>query len=520
MKMRKISLLFWLSVFAFQTITAVEVNVKRAQDFAVEYLSSMGVQEYSVRETECVRKDGNAIYYIVNMNPCGWVLVSAQDGVKPLLGYNLEGTYVNDPLMTNQVEWMEFYSRQIRDAIRDNDKPISNWDKPSRPVKTRGSGVIEPLIQVNWNQGNPYNVFCPQDGSGRAVVGCVAVGMAQAMSVARWPERPTGTYSYNHKTYGTISIDYDAEDPYDWDKIIDGDDGKVWVAHLLYHCGVAVAMDYSPSGSGSYNARVAKALVRNFGYSSNTVSYYEKDSYTDNWSQLLLNELQAGRAIVYAGTDTKGGYGHCFNIDGYDGALFHVNWGWGGSNNGYFPIDGLRDVHMNMNYDANHSVVIGVKKPSAAPLDITLSNTVLQAGLPAGTALSTVYVKSDIEGFYTYKITGPYNYVTRKYSSVPFKINMSQQLVSTESLVAGAEYEVIITVSTMEGESLKREFVLTVSDNTGIDNRANAVTVSDEFYSLSGAKLELGAEDLKPGIYIQVRTMSDGSVKRFKTVIK
>ena len=521
MNMRKISiLLFALSLFVVQTITAVEVNVKRAQDFAVEYLLSMGVQEYSVSQIECVRKDGNAIYYIVNMNPCGWVLVSAQDGVRPLLGYNLEGTFVNDPQMTNQMEWMEYYSRQISDAIRDNDKPISNWDKPSRPVKTRATGVIEPLIQVNWNQGNPYNVFCPQDDGGRAVVGCVAVGMAQAMSVARWPEKPNGTYSYNHNRYGTISINYDEEDPYDWDKIIDGDDGKVWVAHLLYHCGVAVAMDYSPSGSGSYNYKVAKALVRNFGYSDNTVSYFSKDSYKGDWSQLLLNELEAGRAIVYAGTDTKGGYGHCFNIDGYDGALFHVNWGWGGSNNGYFPIDGLRDLKMNMNYDADHSVVIGVKKPSSAPLDITLSNTELQAGLPAGTALSNVYVKSDIEGFYTYKITGPYNYVTRKYSSVPFKINMSKELVSTESLVAGTEYEVIITVSNMEGESLKREFLLTVSNTAGIDNVDNEPAVANEFYLLSGVKLDMNEENLRPGIYIQVKTMPDGSVKKFKTVIK
>ena len=520
MNRKKISLLFWLLLFAFQNVAAAEVEVKRAQKYAVEFMTAMCGEGFSVKETECISKNGNAVYYIINMDPEGWVLVSAQDGVKPLLGYNTEGSYVNDPGMSNLSDWMDYYCRQITDAVKNGDKPISNWDKPTRPVRTRGSNIIDPLIKVNWNQGYPYNVFCPEDEDGRAVVGCVAVGMAQAMSVARWPLKPNGTYSYKHKKYGTISINYDEADPYDWDKIIAGDDGKVWVAHLLYHCGVAVAMEYGVDGSGSFNARVAKALVRNFGYSSNTVEYIPKDSYEGNWAQLLLGELEAGRAVVYAGTDTKGGYGHCFNIDGYDGALFHVNWGWGGSNNGYFPIDGLRDVKMNMNYDADHSVVIGVKKPTSAPLDITLSNTELQSGLPAGTALSKVSVKSEMDGMFNFKITGPYNMVTHKYASVPFKINFNQELVSTESLVSGSEYEVIITVSNLERESLKKEFILTVSSTAGVTDSIQLKDVSSEFYSLSGLKIELREEDLKPGVYIRVKTMPDGRKISSKTVIR
>ncbi|MBR4810418.1 MAG: C10 family peptidase [Bacteroidaceae bacterium] len=520
MKRKNLSLLFWLLLFAFQNVAAAEVEVKRAQKYAVEFMAAMGGEGFSVKETECVSKDGNAVYYIINMAPEGWVLVSAQDGVKPLLGYNMEGSYVNDPGMTNLADWMDYYCRQITDAVKYSDKPIANWDKPSRPVKTRGSNAIEPLIKVNWNQGKPYNEFCPEDEDGRAVVGCVAVGMAQAMSVARWPLKPNGTYSYNHKKYGTISINYDEADPYDWDKIIAGDDGKVWVAHLLYHCGVAVAMDYGVDGSGSQNSRVAKALVRNFGYSSNTVEYIAKDSYEGDWGQLILSEIEAGRAVVYAGIDTKGAYGHCFNLDGYDGALFHVNWGWGGSNNGYFPIEGLRDVKMNMNYDADHSVVIGVKKPTTAPLDITLSNTVLQSGLPAGTALAKVYVKSEMEGYYNFKITGPKNMITHKYATVPFKINFNQELVSTESLVDGAEYEVIITASNLEGESLPKEFELTVSSTAGVTGAVQLKPVSSEFYSLSGVKLDMREEELQPGIYIRVKTLPDGRKVSSKTIIR
>jgi len=520
MKSKRYKVLFWLLTLLCLESAAREVDVNRARNYALEFITSVGDANYSVRETKCVSKDGNALYYIVNMNPCGWVLVSAQDGVNPLLGYNLEDSYVDDPGLTNQAQWMDYYTTQIMDAIKDNDPALPVWDYPSRPV-TRASTTIEPLIQVNWNQGRPYNQFCPSDDDGRAVVGCVAVGMAQAMSVAKWPNKPNGSYTYQHNKYGVISIDYDTEDPYDWDKIISGADNKIWVAHLLYHCGVAVAMDYGVDGSGSFTSRVAKALPRNFGYSSNTIQFYSRDSFSDDaWTKLLLDELQAGRAIIYSGTDSKGGYGHCFNLDGYDGALFHVNWGWGGSNNGYFPVSGLRDVHMNMDYDINHAVVIGVKEPSAAPLDITLSTTELQAGLPAGTVLSKVNVKSDVEGFYQFKITGPLNMITHKYNTVPFKININQELVSTQSLVDGAEYNVIITASTMEGESLKKEFVLTVKQQTGVSEIIREEPYSQEFYSLSGIKLELREEDLQPGIYIRVQTMPDGSRKKSKTVIR
>ena len=520
MNKRVFTLLFWLLTFVFQNAAAVEVDAGRAQRFAIEFMSSMCGESRSVLDMECISQDGHALYYIINMKPQGWVLVSAQDGVKPLLGYNPDGRFINNPEMTNLSAWMEHYTVQIADAIRDNDKPIANWDKPSRPVMTRASNVIEPLIKVNWNQGYPYNQFCPQDNDGRAVVGCVAVGMAQAMSVARWPLKPNGTFSYTHKKYGTLTINFDDAEPYDWDKIIAGEDNKVWVAHLLYHCGVSVSMDYGVEGSGSHTARVANALVRNFGYSSTTVTYVDKDSYTGDWSKLLLDELMAGRAIVYAGIDTKGGYGHCFNVDGYDGALFHLNWGWGGNGNGYFKIDGLRDKKMNMDYDSGHEVVIGVKRPSTAPLDITLSTTSLEAGKPAGTPLSKVNVKSEIEDMYTFKITGPLNFITHKYLSVPFKINFNKELVSTQSLVAGTEYEVIITASNMDGESLKKEFVLTVSENTGVISLTPARTVRDEFYSLSGARLELREEDLLPGIYIRVKTMPDGSKTSSKTIIR
>ena len=55
---------------------------------------------------------------------------------------------------------------------------------------------------------------------------------------------------------------------------------------------------------------------------------------------LIKAELNAGRPVFYAGysKDT----GHQFVCDGYDNnGLFHFNWGWSGSSDGYFELSVL-----------------------------------------------------------------------------------------------------------------------------------------------------------------------------------
>jgi len=62
---------------------------------------------------------------------------------------------------------------------------------------------------------------------------------------------------------------------------------------------------------------------------------------------MMMDELQDGRPIEYiAVSSTKGG--HAFNVDGYDAdGLFHVNWGWSGSGNGYFALNAFSRQRRN-----------------------------------------------------------------------------------------------------------------------------------------------------------------------------
>ena len=469
--MKKTSL-FLLLVFCLNVSFAEVVTMERAQQYVIDKVIPMMNPIAEIGEVTPVYHDDCLVYYVFNLQPEGWALVSATDAVKPLLGYNPTDRYVLDQDMDNNAAWMRSYSNDIKKAIDENDRSIKDWDKMDNGATTRAKGSrVDPLITVTWNQGSPYNKYCPSDANGRAVVGCVAVAMAQAMSAVKYPSRPIGEFSYTHSTYGSLYINYDEEEAYNWENILTGANSKDDVAKLLYHCGVSVKMDYSPGGSGTQSSYVPNAMKRNFAY-PDVVTYHTRSNYSGDWEQLVIDELEEGRVVYYSGHDPIKNYGHAFNLDGYDGnSMFHVNWGWGGVNNGYFTIDGLRDKKMDMDYTAGHGVVINIRPPSSAPTDIKLATTKVSANAEVGTVITALEITSEMpDATYSYKITGPYNYITKRYGKVPFTIDEAGNLVTTEALTVNVDYDVIITVTnTKTNESFKKEFVIKVVDDTAVE---------------------------------------------------
>ncbi len=71
---------------------------------------------------------------------------------------------------------------------------------------------------------------------------------------------------------------------------------------------------------------------------SNSVVYQDRYNPLSSWEDMLKDELDDNCPLYYSGQSPDGG--HAFVIDGYhesDG-LFHFNFGWGGSGNGWFLI--------------------------------------------------------------------------------------------------------------------------------------------------------------------------------------
>ena len=521
---RKILLLLILSL-PLVSLQAADVSqetaAKKAQMLLKQRIAGFNREVQSI---QTVSYEGRSAYHVVQFTKGGWALISADDMSAPLIGYSSEGTFQIDCQAENFRGMMDVYSQQVVRNARLQGTKHAGWDSEGLETEfeaTRASSdKISPLISVTWNQGNPYNKYCPKDASGpsgRVYVGCVAVGMAQAMSVAKWPPRPVGQFSYDHNTYGHLYINYDEEPDYNWSAILSGANTKDDVARLLWHCGVSIKMGYGPGGSGTQTSYIPGALQRNFQYPA-SAKYYTRASYQGDWEELILTELREGRAVAYSGHDPKKNYGHCFNLDGYDGSWFHVNWGWGGSNDGYFGLDGLRDKTMDMDYTSGQGVVVGVRAPSEKPSDITLSNYTVAASQPEGTFVANVQVESEAtDPEYSYVLRGKYSPRQHKYLEAPFKVE-DNKLYTTQELEEGEETLTIIATNTKNQGSVERTFTIVVGNTDGIYNLTDeeAIVVKEAYFSPEGRQLS----EPQKGLNILRKQLSDGSVKTIKIIKK
>lgn len=275
-------------------------------------------------------------YYVFNATDNeGFVIVSADDRTEAILGYADNGYFDQDNLPSNVKAWFEFYEQSIR----------SLGDAPARaPQQRTPHAAIEPLIKTKWDQYTPYNLQCPMDGKKRSVTGCVATALAQVMYYHKWPVATTEEIP-SYTTYSkNIHVEAIPPTTFKWDLMkyeyknnAAGDTANA-VAELMRYCGQAVLMDYTlDESAASINT---ETLINYFNYSKNT-QYTSRYYYsTSQWEDLIYNEIANNRPVVYAGQSPDAG--HEFICDGYDGnGLFHINWGWGGSCDGFFLLSDL-----------------------------------------------------------------------------------------------------------------------------------------------------------------------------------
>jgi hypothetical protein len=131
------------------------------------------------------------------------------------------------------------------------------------------------------------------------------------------------------------------------------------VAQLIYHAAISVNSLFFPQGTGAYDIDIPPALIDNFRYNE-SAEFIFKHQYAGNWEELIINELNQNRPLIYGAIDLDNSVGHTFVCDGYqDENYFHFNWGWGGQYNGYFYLDSL--IVAGYHYDYQHDVVIGIR---------------------------------------------------------------------------------------------------------------------------------------------------------------
>lgn len=519
--MKKLSLLGLALALCIGVAQAAPVDVNTAQSYGLKYVQNTLGQKsasLSLAYTQATEVGVDALY-IFNFDH-GYVVVSADDRAYPILGYSQDEAFDVQNIPEGLRYYLEYYARQIQFAI-DNDLPADleiaeAWylvGKEGVMRKTRGEKAVQPLLTTVWDQGWPYNYYAPACSSywtnNHCYAGCVATAMSQVMKYWNWPETGVGEHSYSTSSYGgTLSANF-GETTYNWAVMPNqlgsqANAAAQAVALLMYHCGIAVDMDYAPDGSGAHTEDVASALIDYFRYGA-CAHMENRDSYTRNaWEDMLIAQLDRHIPFVYAGSDTDGG--HAFNLDGYnDQRMFHFNWGWSGSyNNTYYQIDALNTGNGHFNsyqravFDIVPDYIYSAMVPSMESLevsvvdalthDVTVSWTVPSESMTGDplTSIQKIELRRNGELVQTFNDPVPGDEVTfeetlpeygsYQYTICGYNYDMSGELFSKTVLVGpNCTWKFVCTTTSFQGWN---EGKLQVVDDNGVVFKEVRMTAS------------------------------------------
>ncbi len=353
----------------------------------------------SISQMQEVAVNAQNLYAFNVGNTDGFVIIANDDSYDRVLGYSDKGHLDPNDMPEALQEMLQAYNKSVgaAKAARRKAPTTSSEMAPVKPMlKTyyNQSGVYNmylPIVKQPDEEGNSRRM---------APTGCVSAAMSQIMAYWKWPSRVEAIPGYvMDKTGSDEDITVYAKNPnctnggwmdiftpgsgevkplpaynINWDNIYQGsydDDffkgkwssassyNKVFTNYwsgttlakmqeigrlFLYACS-SLQMYYTYTGSGAKSADMITLLPKYFGY-KNQIKKNERRNFTQEaWEQLLYNEISNGRPVIYAGKAQKatGGTGaHAYIMDGYDGAgLWHVNWGWNGSCDGYYDFENL-----------------------------------------------------------------------------------------------------------------------------------------------------------------------------------
>ena len=295
--------------------------------------------------------------YVFNSTDEGFVLVSAEDEARAVLGYSDEGTFDANNIPENMQFWLQMYADEMRSATEAMRRKAIEHPKNQQifrgprwqEAEAESYPTISPILgKTVWGQGEPFNNKCPEINGERTVTGCVATAMSQIMYAHKYPTKGTGSHSYTTETKKLkVSANF-GNTTYDWANMIPNYKKDSYtttqadaVATLMYHVGVAAEMDYTVEGSGAVSSIALAAMTEYFGYNK-AINVLPKDFMKEeDLLQVIATDLQAGRPVYVSGS-TVNQEGHAFVCDGMesDGYL-HINWGWYGMADGYFALSAL-----------------------------------------------------------------------------------------------------------------------------------------------------------------------------------
>lgn len=332
-------MLFW---FVVTQVCADVVSVTQAEAVARRFFSGRGggkgVKALAAAPRLAARGVAGGYYLFVPSQGQGFVVVAGDDRLPEVLAYGNRSLPNDDTCSPAFAELLRAYDCAAHNVVQ-------------TASRMPGQEVL-PLLKSVRHQEEPYNGLCPYytDSKGnvsktRCLVGCVATSVEQIMTYYRHPTALRDTlYGWTTPNYTIDTIAPGAV--IDWDHILPDysvgytEEEARAIQQLSLYCGMGCRMQYGVNASGAELREFMNTLRRVFGYEY--ARFYDRSLYSPvQWNRMLRHELEQGRPVAYTGHNVELS-GHAFVVDGVDAAgYYHLNWGYGGSYDGYFDLDVL-----------------------------------------------------------------------------------------------------------------------------------------------------------------------------------
>lgn len=365
--------LFTASVFALLFIglpaNAQKRSSAEAAKVATGFFHAEEVDAMQMKEEEGSRRlqkkvmdnTSDAYYMFRNKEDNRLVVISGDQRMQSILGYT--DNAIEDNMMPDGLaELLTTYKRQYAALSPDCQTECkSNLNKGERLLKT-----------PDWGQWAPFNLHTPLSYP----TGCAATAMSIVMRYHQWPVMGQGSKTHIWKD-SVMTADFE-HTRYDWDNMPMSYDSYTTaqaeaVSLLMRHAGIAVEMYYAAESSGARQSLVPGALTQHFRYAATTRLVSAADYDAATWEKMMRSEIDADRPVIYTGESTMGRGSHGFVLDGYRDNLFHFNFGWNGSGNGYFAISVFSSTSTAFEFANQQQAVIGIKplrEDNCAPLTL------------------------------------------------------------------------------------------------------------------------------------------------------
>lgn len=326
--------------------------------------------------------NAESYYVFENGDDRGYTIVSGDDLLPEIVGYTTRGCFDEKELPDGLTYLLRSYEELAEQVVAGNPHALRTIrEAEALKASSYSQPVVKPLLgDIQWDQGKPYNRFAPVINYGEGndpmpcATGCVATAMAQVMMYHRWPDvLKADIDGYNTVSYGFAVSGETAGAPIDWDNMLPKYKDKFYtqeqadaVGKLMSYCGKAVKMNYGPSSGAKVRPY---HMTRYFGYDQELVQEIDRFAVSlDKWVKILDAELLAKRPVLYSGQTSD--VGHMFVCDGSDGTgLYHINWGWGGYQDGYFDVSilnpekgGIGSGNAPDGFNRKCQILIGLQK--------------------------------------------------------------------------------------------------------------------------------------------------------------